>query len=391
MLDLTPAPGRALDETSAAITPDGSTVITSWQVLDEPGMPRAKLVAIDVATGEQRILLDQPDADFGEPAVSHDGRFVVCTREQHTTYDDPPKVSLWLVDLQPGEGRELVSDPDVWPGSAVFGPDADTIYFLADEHGHRPVFRLDVASGAVTRVTASGHYTNVQVTPDGSTLFALRDAVDSPPRPVRLDASATDGAATELPAPGATDATGRVERVTATAEDGTTVEAWLALPGEASAEAPAPLLLWIHGGPLGSWNGWSWRWNPWLMVAKGYAVLLPDPALSVGYGAHMVQRGWGQWGGAPFTDLMTITDAVVARPDIDEARTAAMGGSVRRVHGELGGRAHRPLPLHRHPRESLGARPVPGHHRRPGLLGEGVGSAGRTARTLRRSGRRTTR
>jgi hypothetical protein len=28
-----------------------------------------------------------------------------------------------------------------------------------------------------------------------------------------------------------------------------------------------------------SWNALSWRWNPWLMAARGYAVLLPDPAL----------------------------------------------------------------------------------------------------------------
>lgn len=47
-----------------------------------------------------------------------------------------------------------------------------------------------------------------------------------------------------------------------------------------------------HGGPLSSWNGWHWRWNPWLMVAHGYAVLLPDPALSTGYGQDFIQRGW---------------------------------------------------------------------------------------------------
>jgi dipeptidyl aminopeptidase/acylaminoacyl peptidase len=184
-----------------------------------------------------------------------------------------------------------------------------------------------VASGAITRVTASGHYTNVLVAPDGNTLYALRDAVDCPPRPVRLDATATDGEAVELPAPGGTDVPGTVERVDTTAADGTTVEGWLVRPAGMSDSAPAPLLLWIHGGPLSSWNSWSWRWNPWLMAAKGYAVLLPDPAFSTGYGAKMIQRGWGQWGGAPFTDLMSITDAVVARPDIDETRTAAMGGS----------------------------------------------------------------
>ena len=99
------------------------------------------------------------------------------------------------------------------------------------------------------------------------------------------------------------------------------------LPAAASADAPAPLLLWVHGGPVMSWNAWSWRWNPWLMAERGYAVLLPDPALSTGYGLEFIARGHGRWGEEPFTDIMAITDAVVARPDIDAARTAMMGGS----------------------------------------------------------------
>ncbi|MDF2917925.1 MAG: family peptidase, partial [Microbacterium sp.] len=68
-------------------------------------------------------------------------------------------------------------------------------------------------------------------------------------------------------------------------------------------------------------------WSPLLAAARGYAVLLPDPALSTGYGLDFIARGWDAWGAAPFTDLMSITDAVVARDDIDETRTAAMGGS----------------------------------------------------------------
>ncbi len=326
-VDLTPVPHRALDEASCTLTPDGSTVLTSWAVFDEPGFPRARLLAIDTASRDQRVLADDPDASFGAPAVSRDGRKVVCVREQDATYESAPLVSLWLVDLQTGEGRELVSDPDVWPGSPAFSADGSSIFFLADELGHRPVFRLELASGAVTRVTASGHYAAVHVAPDGMALYALRDAVDSPPRPVRLDAAATDGVAVELRAPGAAAVPGTLEDVVVTATDGTAVRSWLALPEGASAASPAPLLLWIHGGPLSSWNGWSWRWNPWLMVARGYAVLLPDPALSTGYGADMIRRGWGEWGGAPFTDLMTVTDAVADRRDIDETRTAAMGGS----------------------------------------------------------------
>jgi dipeptidyl aminopeptidase/acylaminoacyl peptidase len=87
------------------------------------------------------------------------------------------------------------------------------------------------------------------------------------------------------------------------------------------------LLLWIHGGPLMSWNSWSWRWCPWVLAARGYAVLLPNPALSQGFGQDFVRRGWGEWGGAPYTDLMAAVDAAEQRPDIDASRTAVMGGS----------------------------------------------------------------
>ena len=59
----------------------------------------------------------------------------------------------------------------------------------------------------------------------------------------------------------------------------------------------------------------------------GYAVLLPDPALSTGYGAEMIRRGWGAWGGAPYTDSMAITDAALAHEAVDATRTAMMGGS----------------------------------------------------------------
>ena len=60
------------------------------------------------------------------------------------------------------------------------------------------------------------------------------------------------------------------------------------------------------------------------MVARGYAVLLPDPALSTGYGQEAIQRGWGRWGATPFTDLMAITDAACARADIDEGADMVM-------------------------------------------------------------------
>jgi dipeptidyl aminopeptidase/acylaminoacyl peptidase len=202
------------------------------------------------------------------------------------------------------------------------------VYFVADQGGRAPAFRVDVGSGEVTRLSAAGAFSDLSPSPDGATVYALRATMASPPQAVALDSAAADQEPRPIPTPGfPVDVPGRVEEMTAVAGDGTPVHSWLALPADASAADPAPLVVWIHGGPLGSWNTWHWRWNPWLLVARGYAVLLPDPALSTGYGQAFVERGRGRWGDEPFTDLMAATDAAVARNDIDETSTAAMGGS----------------------------------------------------------------
>ena len=327
-VDLTPSPGRALDEQHFALTPDGRTVVTGWAVATEPGFPRSQLVAIDTASGERRVLAAAEGAVYADPVVSHDGRFVACIRVVDSTYDEPPLPQVWVLDLATGAGRPVGAAADLWPGAVVWSHDDSALLVTSDDHGQHPIFRIDLGSDAVTRLTATGHFAEVSVSADGAWIYALRDAIDSPPRPVRLDARAVAPIEpTELPAPGAVEIPGRLEELTVTVDDGTGVHAWLALPPGASAATPAPLLLWIHGGPLNSWNAWAWRWNVWLMVAKGYAVVLPDPALSTGYGRSMIERGWGQWGGTPYTDLMSVTDEVVKRDDIDETRTAAMGGS----------------------------------------------------------------
>jgi len=329
--DLTGHVGRALhDEAGWDVSGDGATVVTTWTVPEAGGSERTTLVAIDVATGERRVLADEPDLELDSPRISPDGTTVAATVWRRTTPQDPGDAWLVLIPLDGGARRELTQAWDRWPHSARWTPDGSALVVVADDEGRAPLFRVDATDGAVTRLTADhGAYSEPRVSPDGRWVYALRSAVDSPALPVRvaLDGSG-EGRAEPLPAPVEAPALpGRLEEVTTTAEDGATVRAWLAVPETASGDDPAPLLLWIHGGPLGSWNAWSWRWNPWLAVAQGYAVLLPDPALSTGYGIDFIRRGWGRWGAEPYTDLLAVTDAAVKRADVDETRTAAMGGS----------------------------------------------------------------
>ncbi len=325
--DLTPVTDGKVGD-SLAVSPDGRTVAIGWRIDDPRAAHHGSLALIDSASGDRR-LLESDGQWLADPVFSPDGRTLVFLQETLGDWDNCPRRTFRLLDLDTDGTRELLPpDTRVWPSSPLFSPDGAFLYFLADEAGHAPVFRLELGTGEVARLTAAGAYTDLVVSPDGTALYALRSSVDSPPTPVRIDPTRTDQQAVALLGPQADVAvTGTLTEVTATAEDGTPLRAWLALPPGASADAPVPLVLWIHGGPVSSWNAWSWRWNPWLMTARGYAVLLPDPALSTGYGVEFLQRGWGAWGGRPFTDLMTITDAGIERPDIDRSRTAAMGGS----------------------------------------------------------------
>jgi dipeptidyl aminopeptidase/acylaminoacyl peptidase len=324
--NLTPDAGGNVGE-GLAVSPDGRTVAVEWRVDEGRAAHHVSLAIIDTASGDRRVL-EAEGCWLSDPVFSPDSRSLAYIYESLGDWDNAPRRSLHLLDLATDEPREVLSPDLAWPTHVVFSPDGTAVYFLADEGGHAPVFRLDLSTGTVIRLTASGAYTDLIVSLDGTALFALRSAVDSPPTPVRLDPARENQRPVTLLGPqDDIPISGVLTEVTTTAEDGTSLRAWLALPSGASADAPAPLVLWIHGGPIGSWNAWSWRWNPWLMTARGYAVLLPDPALSTGYGHDFMQRGWGRWGGRPFTDLMAITDAALERPDLDRTRTAAMGGS----------------------------------------------------------------
>ena len=331
--DLEPgASTLSFEETGADLTPDGRTVVAARN--DTGSIPeiREDLVAYDVATGEARVLTPG-DAWYDAPACSPDGRSVAAIRVTRGSPDTAQRAWLVLVDLATGSQRTLAADLDRWPNEPAWAPDGKAIFFTADDDGHLAVYRVEVGGdddGRVSRLASEGAYSDLCPAPDGRSLYALRSTIATPPRIVRLDAQGVDQVPVELVNSideGGIVAPGIVERLTATAADGTRIGSWLVRPPDASAAKPAPLVVFVHGGPLGSWNSWHWRWNAHILVARGYAVLGPDPAISLGYGQAMIQRGWVDWSGAPFSDVISAVDGALERPDLDASRTALMGGS----------------------------------------------------------------
>jgi dipeptidyl aminopeptidase/acylaminoacyl peptidase len=326
--DLTGDPGPAFLEPDFDISPDGRTVVTSWGDWSKPPATPQDLVLLDVASKARRKLTPG-DAYYFHPRFSPDGRWLVVVRTTFGTPKLAADATLWLIDLATGKGHDLTPDLGLWPEAPVWAHDSSAVFFTADRQGWVAALRADLGGG-VTVLVSEGALSDLCPSPDGKAVYALRATMSTPARIVRFDARGEHQTPVELRkriSDGGTEGRGRVERVTARAADGQEIGSWLVLPPEASAKSPAPLVVCAHGGPLGSWNGWHWRWNPHLFVERGYAVLLPDPAISLGYGQHMLQRGWGRWGEAPYTDIMAAADAALKRPDLDARRTALAGGS----------------------------------------------------------------
>jgi dipeptidyl aminopeptidase/acylaminoacyl peptidase len=329
-LDLTPDAGSTLVEQGFDVTPDGATVVAGVMTADEIGRTDFGIVTIERASGTRKAL-SPDDAWYSDPAVAPDGRSVACLRY---TKDVPERIgdaTLWLFDLESGEGRDLTPDLDLWPQHPTWAPDGSAVYFTTDFRGGGAVHRHEIASGSTVRIADDGAFSDVALAPDGRA-YALRSSYAEPPHPVRLGSgegqpSARIRSFSELDSEALATLPGRLERTGAVASDGVEIGSWLVMPRDVPADARSPLVVFVHGGPVGTWNAWSWRWNPQLLAAHGYAVLLPDPAISTGYGHEFIQRGWGRWGAEPYTDVIAAVDAALERPELDPERTALMGGS----------------------------------------------------------------
>jgi dipeptidyl aminopeptidase/acylaminoacyl peptidase len=95
-------------------------------------------------------------------------------------------------------------------------------------------------------------------------------------------------------------------------------------------EEPAPLILFVHGGPEGHRkNGWLSRYSApgQLAAAQGYAVFYPNYRGSTGRGVEFSKLGQSDAAGKEFDDLVDAVDALAAAGIADNDRIGVTGGS----------------------------------------------------------------
>jgi dipeptidyl aminopeptidase/acylaminoacyl peptidase len=311
-----------------AFSPDGRTL---YFALREAGRIEPLSTNLDIfatptdGSSPPVNLTDANDATDNLPTVSPDGRTLAYFAMARPTYEADRQV-LMLRDLATGTVRPLTQNWDRSVGSIAWERDGRSLLVTAEDTLEQPVFRVDAASGQITRLTADGHFDNVRPLPGGG-VIATMNSIMAPDDLYRLDAR---GRATRLTDVNR-DLLAQLDPVTFTkfsfkGANNDTVWGWELKP---VMNRTLPIAFLVHGGPQGTFSdSWSFRWNPRVFSGPGYGVVAIDFHGSTGYGQAFTDAIHQNWGGWPLQDLqLGLAYATAHDRQLDAANACALGGS----------------------------------------------------------------
>ncbi|HET7605941.1 MAG TPA: S9 family peptidase, partial [Sphingomicrobium sp.] len=270
-------------------------------------------------------LTDANDATDTLPTVSPDGRTLAYVAMARPGYESDRQVVM-LRDLASGQVRPLTQGFDRSVGSIAWAKDGRSLLVTAEDTLEQPVFRVDVASGKVTRLTGDGNYGNVHALAGGGAIVTM-NSIMAPDDLYRLDPRGTAVKLTDLNR----ELLSQLDPVTFhkfsfAGANGDNVWGWTLKP---VMNKSLPIAFLVHGGPQGSFsNSWSYRWNPRLFSAPGYAAVSVDFHGSTGYGQAFTDSINRDWGGKPLQDLkLGLAYATAHDPQLEANNACALGGS----------------------------------------------------------------
>ncbi len=264
------------------------------------------------------------------PVFSPDGTSVALLAMARPGYE-ADRQRLVIVDVASKKARTVTEAWDRSPGGLTWSADGKTIYTDADNVGNHSLYAVDAATGKATLLVDKG--TNGDVRLAGARLLFAKDTLKLPTELFTIKPDGSDQRqVTHLnDARVAAITWGEYEQFSFTGAHGDTVYGYVMKPAgfDAKKTKKVPVAFLIHGGPQGSFGDhFHYRWNPQAYAGHGYGAVFIDFHGSTGYGQAFTDAINGDWGGAPYEDLMKGLDAALAKyPWLDGDRMAALGAS----------------------------------------------------------------
>jgi dipeptidyl aminopeptidase/acylaminoacyl peptidase len=336
------------DQREQAVTHDDALLIESFRVSPDGkkiamifrrentrnGQNRAEVAVVDMATGKHTSVTHN-NAPEQNVQWSPEGKVLSYLAPSDTSWE-LAEDKLWVVPAEGGgEPRKLTASFNGAIGQYTWAADGQSIVFGANTRARGGVFRMAVASGAVTKLAGGDWSARIESVSADLTRGVAVVSTPNTPGEVHLINLATGRSTpiTHANAKASEFTRAEFKAITWKSKDGLDVEGLLWLPAGYQTGTKLPLLLSVHGGPAGAWD-LSFRGINQVYTSLGWAVLEPNVRGSSSYGDTLLRGNMKDIGGGDYDDLMSGVDTLIADGIADPEHLAIRGWS---YGGILGG------------------------------------------------------
>jgi dipeptidyl aminopeptidase/acylaminoacyl peptidase len=292
----------------------------------------SRLARVPAAGGAETEICTFPIAPATPVVREVDGRRVVALLANDHRNDPSP--SIWVVGWDGSDRRNVLPELRGVAYDIVADPtDQGSVLAVIVEGTHGRLYAVSLATGRrellspgalAERGSVEG---DISVSGDGQKIAFVWSASDEPENVWAITRDGSTSRVTNLN-DDLEDRLRRAEVVTWPSFDGVEIEGLLYRP--AGAEGPVPLFVEVHGGPSWQWED-SLRldWHDWaqMLVSRGWAVLMPNPRGSTGYGSAFEKLLQDDVGFGESKDLVAGAQAMIERGVADPERLAIGGWS----------------------------------------------------------------
>ena len=290
---------------------------TTLALRRDRGFGDASLILLDIASGDARIL-GEP-GNFQNVRWASDGRTLLALTDLGSDF-------LRLCRLDPAAGEVSIiygaqgRDVDAWS----VAPDGRMLATVENDRGFA-LLRVGPIDDERPEVSGlpRGVITDLTWSPDSRRLAFSAAAPTQPPSLWLWHDDVADVVWQPGPHP---DGFVDFELVSWDSFDGTRIPGWLALPRTAKPANGYPAAMWVHGGPVGQTRP-NFRPDIQMLLAQGFAVLLPNVRGSSGYGRAYTKSDDVERRLDSVNDLAHGRHWLAAHPAIDGERIGIMGQS----------------------------------------------------------------
>lgn len=284
----------------------------------------------NLSNGKEENISSENQGSDANPVFSPENNFLAYLSMKRPGFEADKK-DIILYNLKTNVKQNLTAAFPNTISDFVFSADGKIIYFTAAESIYEPIFKLHIASKKFEKIVPDINASSISLSADGKTLIYLVQNVSQPYEIFKWDLRRRRQKQLthfnrEL---FKNIQMNRAERFSFNGAKDEIVEGFLIKPPFFSPDKKYPLVFLIHGGPQGAWtDDFHYRWNHSLFASPGYVVAAINFHGSIGYGQPFTDSISGDWGGAPFIDMVKGQQYLVESfPFIDKDKIVAAGAS----------------------------------------------------------------